>query len=402
MFFKKKIETISRKTPGFEETERRTPKVGILLLILMFIAGMWFGEIAVQDLSLVPDAPPVLSNCSYRYLTANSAYASLSARSPFSGLTTIYNYYYDSGYGKECRFNDLEEKYGIPALIKNKRQPLDDAMKELSRLAQGDQAELSGVKNNLYNLERQYNLGLQETQAQLPQKTFPVTPEIQQKIINVRNEETRLQAALDQYDVQFKSLETKLKEVDKEIQGAYKPVFEEHNRRLRWHEFKVFLLQFAVTAPLFFLVFGQYLRLSRKNSPFTIIFTAMVGVTGLLLLQVILFWFWGLFLARIVAELLRLFQTFKFIRSLVFYSGMLISFLIFGGGVYYLQKKVFDPRRVILRRFRAKECPHCQTNLDLAYAFCPNCGEQIRMKCSACGQARFINLPTCPYCGAKK
>ena len=39
-FFKKNPEVISRTTPGYEEAERRTPTTGVILLILMFIAGI--------------------------------------------------------------------------------------------------------------------------------------------------------------------------------------------------------------------------------------------------------------------------------------------------------------------------------------------------------------------------
>ncbi|OGL87384.1 hypothetical protein A3I40_03800 [Candidatus Uhrbacteria bacterium RIFCSPLOWO2_02_FULL_48_12] len=92
----------------------------------------------------------------------------------------------------------------------------------------------------------------------------------------------------------------------------------------------------------------------------------------------------------------------EIIRSLVFYLGMILSFVLFGGAVYYLQKRIFDPRRVAIRRFRLKQCPRCQTNLDLAISFCPQCGHQIKERCASCGQARFVELPACPHCGGRK
>ena len=42
-FWKKKEEEISRENPGFEESEHQTPKAGVILLIVMFIAGLFFG-----------------------------------------------------------------------------------------------------------------------------------------------------------------------------------------------------------------------------------------------------------------------------------------------------------------------------------------------------------------------
>ena len=39
MFGSKKELEISRSNPGFEEDERRVPKTGVLLLIVMFVAN---------------------------------------------------------------------------------------------------------------------------------------------------------------------------------------------------------------------------------------------------------------------------------------------------------------------------------------------------------------------------
>ena len=129
--------------------------------------------------------------------------------------------------------------------------------------------------------------------------------------------------------------------------------------------------------------------------------TAMLGVASLLLIRIILVWFYGLFLQQVLEVLIRWFSKYGFFKSILYYFFMAFSFMVFGGAVYFLQKRIFDPRRVAMRRFRAKQCPHCQTSLDLSHDFCPNCGHQIREKCSQCGQARFVGLPHCPSCGVK-
>ena len=186
-----------------------------------------------------------------------------------------------------------------------------------------------------------------------------------------------------------------------QLADAYQPVFAEQNQRLRWYDFLVFLLQVAFVLPLFFVALRVYLRQLKRNSPYAVIATAIVAVAGVLLLRVLLMWFWDLFLARLIEVLWQWIQNFQIILSLVFYLGMVLSFVIFGGAVYYLQKRIFDPRRVAIRRFRQKRCPQCQTTLDLAEMFCPNCGHHIRERCAACGEQRFLELPFCPHCGNK-
>lgn len=361
-----KTEEISREKPGFEETERRTPKAGVALLILMFIAGMYFGWFALDDLSRVPETSPALSHCGYRYQSENSYYPSTPIRSPIAepyydefGNSKPYYYYGDSS--RNCAFNDLEELHNIPELIK-KRIVWEAKIALLS-------PELNALENQYKNL-------------------YPITPEIQNRILGLRAQRTEYEA--------------EIKKVDEELKVAYKPVFAEHNKRLRWYEFKVFLIQFLFVLPLFFLVLRWYLKLLKKDSPYTIILMGILAVAGILLLRVILFWFWGLFLARIIEIFLQWMQKFQLIRSLVFYLGMVLSFLIFGGAVYYLQKKIFDPARVAIRRFRQKQCPNCQTNLDLSQNFCPQCAYQLKEKCTSCGNMRFKDLPACPYCGNKK
>lgn len=374
-----KKEEISREKPGFEETERSTPKAGIALLILMFIAGMYFGWFALNDLARVPEAPPALSTCGYRYQAFNNYYPSTLVRSPiaepfydeFGNLQK--SHYYAGDSSKNCLFNDLEIANQIPGRVKN-------------RIIWEDRLAL--IYPELSTLENQYQIGLEERQADLPKNIYPITPEIQNRIVELRAQRTEYEA--------------EIKKADEELKDAYKPVFEEHNKRLRWYEFKVFVIQFLFVLPLFFLVLRWYLRLFRKDSPYTIILMGVLAVAGILLLRVTLFWFWGLFLARIIEVLWRWIQQSQLIRSLVFYLGMMLSFSVFGGAVYYLQKRIFDPVRVAIRRFRSKQCPHCQTNLDLSQNFCPQCGYQLKEKCASCGDMRFKDLPVCQYCGNKK
>ena len=65
--FEKK-EEISRVTPGFEESERKTPKAGYLLLLAMFVATLFFGWRATDALQDVPTKPESLSSCASPFL----------------------------------------------------------------------------------------------------------------------------------------------------------------------------------------------------------------------------------------------------------------------------------------------------------------------------------------------
>lgn len=400
-FWKKKEEIISRETPGFEEDERRVPKTGLLLLLVMVIAGLFFGWRALDDIARLPQAPEALSFCSNRYFD-NAFFYDRLIHVPTPSALYEENYYAKFGYQNSsgCVFSERERVAGIPALflerdnIENEVRPLRDTLRAVEE-------SLQEIRYQIERITREYSIGLQEKGARVAQPIFPISTTAP-SLSALRQEEERLLAEQTQLKGKIRSFDARFKEIDDRLKEAYRPVLRAYNRELRWYEFKVFVLQMLLALPLFWIVFGLYLRLHRKNSPYTLIATAMVVVAAVLFLRVMLVWFWGLFLQSLLETLWEWIQRYRILQSLVFYGGMILSFVVFGGAVYYLQKKIFDPRRVAIRRFRQKQCPRCQASLDLAGEFCPNCGYMLKKKCTSCGNSRFSDLPICPHCGAKE
>lgn len=399
-FWKKKEEEISRENPGFEEDERKMPKTGLLLLLVMVIAGIFFGWRALDDIARLPQAPEPLSYCSERFHGNTFLFGRITA--PVEP-PALYDEQYYVKYRDEstyCQFNALEKQAGVPVIFLERDVILKETKPARDALAEKN-ARLNEVRYQIERITREYGIGLEERSANIEQPIFPIgqtTPSLQA----LRSEEELLMREQIELENKLKSFDSRFKAIDDRLTAAYKPIVKAYNRQLRWYEFKVFLLQMLLSLPLFWIVFGLYLRLHRKNSPYTLIATAMVVVAAVLFLRVMLVWFWGLFLQSLLETLWEWIQRFRILQSLVFYGGMILSFAIFGGAVYYVQKKIFDPRRVAIRRFRQKQCPRCQTNLDLAGEFCPNCGYQLKKKCASCGNSRFSDLPVCPHCGAKE
>lgn len=400
--FKKTTEEVSRTTPGYEETERHTPKTGIILLILMFFAGIYFGLFAMDDLSNIPDRPANLSNCAYKYQIDKETNRSIIERKypTYYEEDTVHSLAYEDSQDCVVQLSPFEEAGGVAALYQKRitlERQIDPIVKEYISLSD----RVNAIRSQIERATGEYGVGLQEKQANIEAPLFPTTAS-QQSIAQLRQQEAPLVARMSELRKQVDTFKPSLDAIDKELVAAYKPVFKVYERAMRWYEFKVFLLQFLLLIPFFFIALRKYLELHRKNSPYTVIFTTAVAVLGLLLLKTILFWFWGLFLDEIFRVLVEWFGKYDIFRSLLMYFGMFLSFAIFGGAVYFLQKKVFDPRRVTIRRFRAKQCPQCQTNLDLADMYCPNCGAHTREACAKCGKERFVGLPFCPHCGDKR
>ena len=399
--FKKHTEDVSRTIPGYEETERRTPTVGIILLIFMFIAGIYFGLYAMDDLSNIPERPADLSSCAALYQTNSDGQLIYGTR-PAALLKDdlIRSLAYERSQDCVLRLSSRETATNIPALYEQRiaiEQRVVPVVTEYLKL----EASTNDLHAQIDQATGAYGVGLQEQQAGVAKPVFPVAP-AQQTIGQLRQQEAPMVARMNELQQQVDAFRPALDAIDAQLVEAYKPVFETYTHDMKWYEFKVFLLQFLLIIPFFLLALRKYLELYRKSSPYTVIFTTIVAVLGFLLLKTTLYWFWGLFLQEILRVLIEWFGKYDILRSLLFYVGMFLSFAIFGGAVYMLQKRIFDPRRVTIRRFRAKQCPQCQTDLDLADMYCPNCGAHTRELCSKCGKERFVGLPFCPHCGDNK
>lgn len=382
----------------FDGTEHSTPKAGYILLFLMFIAALFFGWRAIDDLKDVPQKPEFLSYCAASFIDYSwedygrngiPTYPS-QAEVPLGPVPAAIQKPYGSSefpvdIKPACLFSSYEVKSRIPAVFE-KREALS---LELNNF----ELDLQKAINSIADSERQYNLALEEKTAEEQKKLYSI-PDIQNKLESLRQEKTELEIKIDK-------ARGDLKPIDDDLKVRYREVMKDYRYQWRWYEFKVFLLELLFVLPFFLFVFWGYQRLLFRNSPYAIIFTALLGVASVLLLRVFIVWFWSLFLARIIQTVWQFIQNFALLRSLVFYGGMVLSIVIFGGAVYILQKRIFDPRRVAIRRIRDKQCPSCQTSLDLADIYCPNCGRELKEKCSVCGTIRWKDLAFCPHCKNK-
>lgn len=389
MFFSQKKEEISRVNPGFEVEERRTPKAGYILLFLMFLSALFFGWRALDDLKDVPTRPQALSRCASSFITYDwSDGIEYNYRSYPEPIDDYLEYDSYRSYRKEqgCVFSQYEVKHGVPAVYE-KRKAVEVRLDALQR-------QLNQVNTSIREYERQYNLGLQEKIADEQRRLYPIAA-LQENLENARREKANLEIQIDQARAEIKPYTDQLK-------ALYKDVARDYRADVRWYQFKIFLLEAIFVFPFFVLALWFYRRLLAKNSPYTIIATALVAVASVLTFRILIVWFWSLFLARLIQKIWEYIQNFAILKSMVFYGGMVLSIALFGGAVYLLQKRIFDPRRVAIRRLRDKKCPNCQVSLDLSAAYCPNCGRKIREECSVCHKERWVDFPHCQYCNAPK
>ncbi len=365
---------------GFEERERKTPFLGYVLLVAMVIVVFLLGSSALDDLKNIPKKPETLSFCSSKYIEYGWEY---SFRDAYLNRD-YYKTYFPQQSSKECNFSEIEKKYGIDKIFSETKS---------------DRKEITEIKNSIYQkelelqkLKQNYELGLLEDIADAP-KVFK-DKNISENIQNLESEIALLKASLSQ-------LESNLEPSEKLLKEKYALLQKEYKKSWKLYEFYVFLLQALFVFPLFFALLKFYFRLSAKNSPYLIIFTFLLIPASIFVVQIVFVYFWSLFLGSLLETLWSFIKDFQILKSLLSYLGMILSALIFGGAVYLLQKRIFDPKRLAKRRLRDKKCPNCSFSLDLSSKFCSFCGQKIMKECLSCKKNRYIDLDFCGYCGKK-
>jgi predicted amidophosphoribosyltransferase len=64
-------------------------------------------------------------------------------------------------------------------------------------------------------------------------------------------------------------------------------------------------------------------------------------------------------------------------------------------------QSVSAPAMSAMPTVNGQKCSHCDFPLGQGFAFCPNCGMNLKtMKCAACGQKVDPAWSACAYCGS--
>jgi len=387
--FHKKTEDVQQNQAiGFEPEERPTPWLGKILLVIMGVVLLFFGWIGLGDLGDIPTKPERLSSCFVRIGASSIARGGYGYYSSFSTPDNLSNFptrFFSSSYTKSCTFSTYERAAGVP-------DAFDTARGVYRTTVEPANQKVNNLQSQISTLRSQYDTSLRERIAQ--QEPLRQTPE------QIRSQTQRLEGELAQAKGDAASAEISFRSTYlPSLIAAYKKAGDAYDHAWAGYKFWVFLLEALLVFPTLAAVLWFYFRLLRKNSPHTIILLPVVTVAAILAARTILLYFWALFLADLIEIILGLAESLRIFRVLLFYLGMILAVVIFGGAVFLLQRRIFAPERVRARRLRAKKCPYCETPIELGKNYCAGCGRQLLAQCSSCGEARFVDLRYCPYCG---
>jgi hypothetical protein len=392
MWFKKQQSENQQGTVPYEEiSEKRTTKIGYVLLIVMAAFIIWIGQTVFDDLSRIPDAPKPISSCA-------SKMADLLGRSQSTYDSYSYGYSGGSLEKRDCSWSEYEEQSGVRQMIVSSYSKISEYYAFQKRIADLEKS-ISDAERQRSRSGSNYDLGLQEKQAAVPgvidqDRAQADFSSAQQRLNSLESEKSLLL-------MQRSNVISGLKSSLPGYEAAYDQAQQLYKAAYNGYRFKVFLMMLLFVAPFFALSLRKYLLYKRENSPYTIIAGAVLAAMSILLLQVVGVFLYEIIPRRLLKLLMDFFAQIAALRYVLYYGSVAVVIGLFGGIVYYIQKKIFNPSAVAMRHLKDRKCPVCAFSIDMTMKYCPKCAHQLRIECVACHGSRLKDLPVCEHCGAK-
>ena len=371
---------LNEQEQGIEEyeevTEKKTSKLGNVVLIILAIFLLIIGQKVFSDVKGIPEEPVHPAFCTQTY----------------SDVDLLR----ESNFARTCHFTETDRKFNVEKNFKDVEQEINSIIL-LNK-------EINDIKNQINSNEREldrllgrYDVGLQE--IMVGEEPIIDKPVIKASVASL-NEKI---ASLNQ-ELAVKTLERddKLNIIEPKLfvlKSSYEQAMDYYNNKMAWFNFIVFLLKLAFVLPLFGLSLYYYFKLKKNNSPNTIIAASVLAASSLLFAQVVLIFLYEILPMEWLIRIFREIMEITALKYIIYYGTAFLAIAIFGGIVYYIQKKVFDSKKVAIRRLKDNKCPNCSFSLIESYDFCPKCGRRLKAQCSNCGKMKIKDLPYCPFCG---
>jgi len=368
---------------SYEEiSEKKTSKLGYILLTIMVCFVIGVGETIFTDLSEIPEEPYAPSYCLSNLINTDEV----------SNIT-----YFDCP--DYTGYEALDIEFELDSQLENARPRLEKLV-NLNAQISDLKYEISNNEKEIKELSSDYDLSLQEKIAN--EESILEKDTIKADIVDTKELSSQNETELNNLIAERDQLAEELTPVIQEIKKTYENANDKYEALVAWYKFKVFLLTLIFILPFFAISTKYYLQHKRKNSPYTIIFTATTTAFSLLFLQVM-----GTFLYDILpkawfAKIFKFLLDIPLLSYIIYYGSVLLIIGIFGGIVYYIQKRVYDPIKVAVRRLKDQKCPKCSFTLDSSHNFCPDCGLQLKEQCSHCKKLKIRYLAHCPHCGTNE
>lgn len=382
---------------GEEIGEKKTSILGYILLFLMVIFVVSVGETIFSDLKRIPEKPMMPSGCILNSVQNLERISNLNCPGSNSYTRSISYYgYEDQKQGNLGGYNLVDRKFGLDIKFDEIKPQLIEIV-SLNQDINFSKNEISAAERNIQKLNKDYDLSLQEKMS--GEAAIMNVERIKNDITNQRSTISAAESKINFLERQRDSISSDLKMQIVSLEKSYNEAMDYYKDKQAWYKFKTFLLTLVFVLPFFAFSVFMYLRLKRKSSPYTIILTATTTAFSILLLQVVIVFLYDILPKEWLARVFRFFLEVPLLRYIIYYGSVILVIGLFGGIVFYIQKRVFSPKKVAIRRLKDKKCPGCSFPVNSKHNFCPDCGLKLQEECSNCGKQKIRYLSHCPNCG---
>ncbi|MDD5376870.1 MAG: zinc ribbon domain-containing protein [Candidatus Gracilibacteria bacterium] len=151
--------------------------------------------------------------------------------------------------------------------------------------------------------------------------------------------------------------------------------------------------------PLFLLVwFWNDHSIKRENGTQTLISSHLLVIVFIPIFWEICYGIFEIIPKELLQNLMKWLQDLQ-ILMFWYYFLILLAIGVALMSIYFLQKKIFNRKRLIERRIENGQCQFCGKRLKEGDIYCPFCGENQFRKCGKCKEETYRELPICRKCG---
>lgn len=356
-----------------EISEKKTSKLGYLILIALFVFIVVIGQTIFSDIQDIPEKPEAPAYCVYDYINYG-----------LEGLT----------YEPYCYFGNVDYQFGIDVL-------LDEIAPTVEKIISYN-SDIQTKKWSLNDFDR--DALIQDYDASLLEEIADTEGVFNQEDLGNDIKATDAKIAAIEHEIEDleKARDALIAEIQPqidELEALHNEAQDYYETKNAWYSFKVFILKLFFVLPFFGLFLWLYLKHKRQDSPYTIIITSVFFASTALFLEVVIIFLYDVLPRQWFLNIFEFLMAVAALKYVVYYGSVALVILLLGGIVFFIQKNLYNPHRVALRALKENKCPNCALTLELSEKYCAKCGHQIKTTCAKCNQLKYVDLEHCPYCG---
>jgi hypothetical protein len=246
---------------GIEEyeeiTEKRTSRLGSIVLIILALFLLVIGQKVFSDVKDIPEEPIHPAYCTPTYSDINLLK--------------------DCNFARTCHFTETDRKFNVEQNFRKVEPQIKNIIllnQEISQI----NIQINSSERELDKLLGRYGVGLQE--IMIGDEPFIDKPAAKATISSLNNEISLLNKELD---VKTKERNSKLNIIKPKLlvlENSYEQAMDYYKTKAAWFNFIVFLLKLAFVLPLFGLSLYYYFKLKKGDHRDEIYYLLRHGFIG--------------------------------------------------------------------------------------------------------------------------